>query len=160
MKLGQNVYKAESAVINGEVTLGNNVNVWYNAVIRADIAPICIDCDTNIQENAVLHVTKDLPLKLGKRVTVGHGAILHSCLIEDDVLIGMGAIVLDGAQIGSGSMIGAGALVGPGKVIPPNSLVVGVPGKVVRELTEEEQKSKAENIAEYLLLAKSLPRID
>ncbi len=160
MKLGQNVHKAESAVIAGEVTLGNNVNVWYNAVIRADIAPIYIDCDTNIQENAILHVTKDLPLKLGKRVTVGHGAILHSCLIEDDVLIGMGAIVLDGAQIGSGSMIGAGALVGPGKVIPPNSLVVGVPGKVVRELTEEEQRSKAENIAEYLLLAKSLPSID
>lgn len=156
MKVGLNVKKAENAVVVGDLTLGDNVNIWYNAVIRGDIAPISLGKDTNVQENAVLHVTKDIPLKIGERVTIGHGAIVHSCTIEDDVLIGMGAIILDGARIGKGAMVGAGALVSPGKEIPPNSLVVGVPGKAVRELTATELSANKENIEEYLELAKAL----
>lgn len=157
MKIGLNVKKAESAQIIGDVELGDNVNIWYNATIRGDIAPIKIGNDTNIQENAVIHVTKDIEVEIGQRVTVGHGAILHSCKVEDGALIGMGAIVLDNAVIGKGSMIGAGALVGPGKIIPPNSLVVGVPGKVVRELTKEEIAANNNNVEEYLILSRDLP---
>ena len=131
--------------------------MWYNAVVRGDIAPIRIGKDSNVQENAVIHVSRDIPVSIGERVTIGHGAIIHSCTIEDDVLIGMGATILDGAVVGQGAMIGAGALVGPGKVIPPNSLVVGIPGKVVRELTPEELEANRENIREYLEISSSLP---
>ena len=150
MKIGLNVKKAESAQIIGDVELGDNVNIWYNATIRGDIAPIKIG-------NAVIHVTKDIEVEIGQRVTIGHGAILHSCKVEDGALIGMGAIVLDNAVIGKDSMIGAGALVGPGKIIPPNSLVVGVPGKVVRELTKEEIAANNNNVEEYLILSRDLP---
>lgn len=157
MKIGRNVRKAENATVVGDVTLGDNVNVWYGAVIRGDIASIEVGTDSNIQENALIHVSKDIPVKIGQRVTIGHAAIIHSATIEDDALIGMGAIVLDGAIIGESAMVGAGALVGPGKVIPPRSLVVGVPGKVVRELTRDEVEANKENANEYLELLNSLP---
>ncbi|HOA91274.1 MAG: gamma carbonic anhydrase family protein [Bacillota bacterium] len=157
MIIGLNVRKAESAVVVGDVVLSDNVSIWYNAVVRGDIAPIRIGKDSNVQENAVIHVSRDIPVSIGERVTIGHGAIIHSCTIEDDVLIGMGATILDGAVVGQGAMIGAGALVGPGKVIPPNSLVVGIPGKVVRELTPEELEANRENIREYLEISSSLP---
>lgn len=157
MRIGVGVKKAESAVVIGDVTLGDNVSIWYNAVIRGDIAPITIGKDSNVQENSVIHVTKDIPVSIGERVTIGHAAIIHSCVIEDNALIGMGATILDGAIIGEGAMVGAGALVGPGKVIPPRHLVVGIPGKAIRELTLEELEANQENISEYLEISSELP---
>ncbi len=146
------LFIAEGAVVKGDVTLGNRVSIWYNAVLRGDMAPIVLGDDTNVQECAVLHVSENLPLTLGKGVTVGHGAILHSCTIGDNTLIGMGAIVLDGAKIGKNCLIAAGALVTGGTEIPDGSMVMGSPAKIRRELTEAEIAANAENAAEYVAL--------
>lgn len=140
------------AVVNGDVVLGKGCSVWYNAVIRGDVSPIRIGEDTNIQDNAVLHTSHGIPLVLGRGVTVGHGAILHSCTVEDNVLIGMGAILLDGAVIGENSIIGAGALVTKNTQIPPGSMVLGSPARVKRALTEEEIAAIRENAREYVAI--------
>ena len=142
----KSVYLAPNATVVGDVQMGENVNVWYGAVIRGDHGTITIGDGTNIQDNAVLHDG----LTLGKNCTVGHGAIVHGCTVEDNCLIGMGATILDGAVIGEGSIIGAGALVGEGKVIPPRSLVVGVPGKVIREVSNEQFEGILKNAALYV----------
>lgn len=146
------LFIAQGAVVCGDVTLGDKVSIWYNAVLRGDLAPIVIGDESNIQECSVLHVTNDIPLTLGKGVTVGHGAILHSCTIGDNSLIGMGAIVLDGAKIGKNCIIGAGALVTGGTEIPDGSLVVGSPAKVRREMTEAEIAANRHNAEEYVTL--------
>jgi carbonic anhydrase/acetyltransferase-like protein (isoleucine patch superfamily) len=125
---------APTACIIGQVTLGADSSIWFNCVLRADINQIIIGTATNIQDGCLMHVTKDLGLSVGDRVTVGHGAILHGCKIDSDCLIGMGAIVLDGAQIGQYSLIAAGTIISPGTRIPPDSLVMGTPGKVVRQI--------------------------
>ena len=125
---------APTACIIGQVTLGADSSIWFNCVLRADINQIIIGTATNIQYVCLMHVTKDLGLSVGDRVTVGHGAILHGCKIDSDCLIGMGAIVLDGAQIGQYSLIAAGTIISPGTRIPPDSLVMGTPGKVVRQI--------------------------
>lgn len=140
------------AVVVGDVKLGEDCSVWYNAVIRADEDAIIIGDGTNIQDNAVLHVTTGLPLTIGRGVTVGHGAILHSCTVGDDSLIGMGATVLDGAVIGKGCLIAAGAVVTPRSVIPDGSMVMGAPGKVKRELTAEEIADIRRNAQVYVAL--------
>ena len=140
------------AVVNGDVTLGKGCSVWYNAVVRGDVSPIIIGEDTNIQDNAVLHTSHGMPLVLGRGVTVGHGAILHSCTVEDNVLIGMGAILLDGAVIGRNSIVGAGALVTKNTQVPPGSMVLGSPAKVKRALTEEEIAAIQENAREYVAI--------
>ena len=140
------------AVVVGDVKLGENCSVWYNAVIRADEDAIVIGDGTNIQDNAVLHVTTGLPLTLGRNVTVGHGAILHSCAVGDDSLIGMGATVLDGAVIGKGCLIAAGAVVTPRSVIPDGSMVMGAPAKVKRPLTDEERADIVRNAQVYVAL--------
>lgn len=137
--IGTNVYIARTAVVIGDVEIEDEASIWYNAVLRGDIQKIHIGKRTNVQDNAVVHVTDKLPCKIGSSCTIGHGAIVHACTIEDEVLIGMGAIVLDGAIIGSGSIIGAQAIVTAGTLIPPNSLVMGVPARIVRELSEEER---------------------
>ncbi len=139
-----------NAVVVGDVTLGKHCSVWYGAVIRGDEEQIVIGDNTNIQDNAVLHVTPGLPLRLGSGVTVGHGAILHSCTVGDDSLIGMGAIVLDGAVIGKNCLIAAGAVVTPRTVIPDGSMVMGAPGKVKRELTAEEMEGNRQNAKFYV----------
>jgi len=143
---------AENCTLIGDVTLLAGSNIWYGAVLRGDVGSIVIGENSNVQDNSVLHCTEGMPLVLGRGVTVGHGAILHSCTVEDDCLIGMGATVLDGAVIGAGSIVGAGALVSPGKVIPPRSLVVGVPGKVVREVSDENLAESVENANHYVVL--------
>lgn len=140
------------AVVVGDVKLGEDCSVWYNAVIRADEDAIIIGDGTNIQDNAVLHVTTGLPLTIGRGVTVGHGAILHSCTVGDDSLIGMGATVLDGAVIGKGCLIAAGAVITPRSVIPDGSMVMGAPGKVKRELTAEEIADIRRNAQVYVAL--------
>lgn len=137
------------AVVVGDVTLGEDCSIWYNAVLRADEAPIRLGDGSNVQDNAVLHVTQGHPLTVGKDVTVGHGAILHSCTVGDNTLIGMGAIVLDDAVIGDNCVIAAGALVTGRTVIPDGSMVMGSPAKVKRELTAEEIEATRRNAEVY-----------
>ncbi len=138
-QLAEEVFLAPGAVVVGDVSLGRGVSVWYAAVVRGDVNRITIGDDSNVQDGAVLHGTLgEWPVTIGARVSIGHHATVHGCVIEDDVLIGIGARVLDGARVGAFSLIAAGALVREGQVIPPRSLVVGVPGVVKRELNERE----------------------
>jgi len=139
-KLGRNVYLAKSAVVLGDVKIGDDSSVWYGAVLRGDINRIVVGHHTNIQDNAVLHVADDFPCLVGNNVTVGHSAIIHACTIGDEVLVGMGAIILDGAVVGKQSLIGAQALVTQRMKIPPGSLVLGAPAKVIRKLTPKERR--------------------
>ena len=153
-KLGQDVYISENAAVIGDVTLGDEVNIWFGAVVRGDMHYIKIDSRSNVQDNAVVHVTTAVsPTNIGSGVTVGHSAIIHGCTIEDNCMIGMGAIIMDDAVIGAGSLVGAGALVPPNMKVPPKSLVVGMPGKVVREVRKEEYEMIIERPSEYIELA-------
>jgi gamma-carbonic anhydrase len=141
----------ESAQVIGDVVIGEESSVWFNAVIRGDVNHIRIGNYTNIQDGCVLHVARrTLPLIVGDEVTVGHNVILHACTIGSQCLIGMGAIVMDGADIGEQSIVAAGSLVTPGTKIPPRSLVVGSPARVKRELTEEEIRGIRESAANYV----------
>jgi gamma-carbonic anhydrase len=152
-KIGDNVFIEESARVIGDVEIGRDSSIWFNAVVRGDVNYIRIGDRTNVQDNCTLHVTKDIfPLILGSDITVGHNVTLHGCTIKDRCLIGMGAIILDNAEIGEDSIIGAGALVKEGTKIPPGSLVVGLPAKVVREIKPEEKArilKSAQNYIEY-----------
>lgn len=138
-RLGKNVYIARGATVIGDVTLGAHASILYGAVLRGDINRIVVGHHSNVQDNAVLHLADKLPCILGNWVTVGHGAIVHACKVGDEVLVGMGSVILDGAVIGKQSIIGAKALVTQGTKIPPGSLVLGAPAKVVRKLTKEER---------------------
>jgi carbonic anhydrase/acetyltransferase-like protein (isoleucine patch superfamily) len=133
-RLHPTVFVAEGAKIVGDVEIGERSSVWFNAVVRGDIVPIRIGKRTNIQDGCVLHVKEGFPLTVGDEVTFGHGVMAHGCAIEDLCLLGIGCVILDGAVIGRGSVIGGGAVIPPGTVVPPHSLVMGVPGKVVRDL--------------------------
>jgi gamma-carbonic anhydrase len=150
--LGANVYIAKGAVVLGDVTLGDGVSVWYNAVLRGDINRIVVGAGTNIQDTAVLHLADDHPCVLGNYVTVGHGAMVHACTVGNEVLLGMRSIVLDGAEIGDHCIIGAGALVPQGLRVPPGSLVLGSPGRIARALTPEE-RSGIKGLAEKYIQA-------
>ena len=153
-QLGRDVYISESAAVIGDVTLGDEVNIWFGAVLRGDMHYIRVGSRSNIQDNAVVHVTTTVsPTTIGKNVTVGHGSIIHGCSIEDNCMIGMGSVVMDDAVVGAGSLIGAGALVPPNMKIQPKSLVVGMPGKVVREVTDEEYQMIIDRPQEYIDLA-------
>ena len=134
----QGAWAAPTADLIGDVRLGDRASVWFGAIIRADNTPILIGEDSNIQDGAIGHSDPGVPLVIGARVTVGHQAILHGCTIADDCLIGMGAKILNGAVIESECLIGAGALVTEGKTFPAGSLIVGVPARVIRQLTDEE----------------------
>lgn len=137
-KVGKNCYIAENATMIGDVTIGNNSTVWFNVVVRGDLDSIIIGDDTNIQEGCVLHVDYDCKLIIGSKVTIGHKAMLHGCTINDESLIGINTVILDGAVIGKHCIIGANSLITKNKEIPDNSLVMGSPAKVVRQLTPEE----------------------
>jgi carbonic anhydrase/acetyltransferase-like protein (isoleucine patch superfamily) len=156
--LGKDVFIAWNAEVAGAVHAGDNASIWFSAVVRADIAPVEIGEDTNIQDGAVVHVDTDIPCRIGKHVTVGHRAILHSCIIGDNCLIGMGAIVLSGVEIGACSLVGAGSLVTQGKKFPPRSLIMGSPAKLVRELTDAELGDMGGNADRYVALAKATKR--
>jgi len=145
-------YIHKSSVIIGRVKLGENVSVWPLASIRADVEEIIIGDDTNIQDCCVIHVNWDRPVIMGNRITVGHGAVIHGAKIGDRCLIGMKAVVLE-SEIGDDCLIAAGSLISPGKKIPPRSLVMGVPGKVIKELNDEELKSLAKGNKDYIELA-------
>ncbi|WP_175411788.1 gamma carbonic anhydrase family protein [Streptomyces sp. TRM64462] len=152
-RLDATAFAAPTSVVVGEVTMGPGASVWYHAVLRADCGPIVLGADSNIQDNCTVHVDPGFPVTVGERVSVGHNAVLHGCTVEDDVLVGMGATVLNGAHIGAGSLIAAQALVPQGMRVPPGSLVAGVPAKVKRELTDEEREGIRLNAAMYLELA-------
>ncbi|MET9214548.1 MULTISPECIES: gamma carbonic anhydrase family protein [unclassified Nocardia] len=141
---------APNATVIGRVRLGAEVGIWYSAVLRGDLEQLTIGARTNIQDGCVLHADPGFPLTVGSGVSVGHNAILHGCTVGDDVLVGMGATVLNGAVIGAGSLIAANALIPEGAQIPPGSLVAGVPGKVRRELTEAQLDGIKLNAAVYL----------
>ena len=149
-------FVAPGAVVRGEVHLAENSSVFYNAVLRGDRAPISIGEGTNIQDNCVVHVEYDLPVTVGKNVTVGHGAILHGCTVGDETLIGMGAIVLNGARIGSHCLIGAGALVTQSTVIPDGMMARGSPARVKSPLTPEAIASLHETALHYRQEAQEL----
>ncbi len=149
-KVGENVFIAENSAVIGDVSLDAGASVWFGATIRADDMHIEVGERSNVQDNATLHSGA----KLGRGVTVGHNAIVHGCEICDDVLIGMGAIILDGAKIGECSIVGAGALVTKNKVFPPRSLIMGSPATLKRELTNDEVESIRENAREYVSLSK------
>ncbi|AEF96843.1 gamma carbonic anhydrase family protein [Methanotorris igneus] len=152
----KNVWIAKNATIVGDVELKEDVSVWYNAVLRGDLDKIIVGRGSNVQDNCVIHVSKGYPTIIGEYVSIGHGAVLHGCKIGNNVLVGMNTTILNGAKIGDNCIIGANALVTQNKEIPPNSLVLGVPGKVVRELSEEEIKSIKENALRYIDLAKKI----
>ena len=143
-----------AAVVVGDVTLGANVSVWPTAVIRGDSDSITIGDDSNVQDGAVIHADDGIPTHVGKRVGIGHRAIVHGSRIDDDVLIAMGAILLNGVHVGSGSIIAAGAVCTEGKRIPENSLVIGVPGRIVRQTTHEERERIKQTVNAYLELQK------
>lgn len=137
--LGRDVYIAKTAVVLGDVTLGDHSSVWYGAVLRGDIHRIEIGHHTNIQDLAVVHLADDFPCLIGSWVTVGHSAIVHACTVGDETLVGMGACLLDGAVVGRQCLIGAKALVTPGMQIPDGSMVLGAPARIVRALSGEER---------------------
>ncbi len=150
-KIDDSVLVMESAQIIGDVIIGEESSVWFNAVIRGDVNYIRIGNYTNIQDGCVLHVArKTYPLIVGDEVTIGHNVTLHACTIGSRCLIGMGAIIMDGAEVGENSIVGAGSLVTSGTKIPPRSLVIGSPGKVKRELTEVEIRGIRESAANYV----------
>ncbi|MFG3054151.1 gamma carbonic anhydrase family protein [Kitasatospora sp. NPDC048239] len=146
-------FVAPNAVVVGDVTVGAGAGIWYGAVLRGDAESIAVGAGSNIQDNCTLHADLGFPLVVGERISVGHNAVLHGCVIEDDVLVGMNSTVLNGARIGAGSLVAAGAVVPQGMQVPPGSLVAGVPAKVRRELTEEERAGIKFNGEGYLLLA-------
>lgn len=148
--LNKNVYIAPGAVVLGNVTLGENCSIWFNAVIRAENASIIIEDNTNIQDSCILHVDEGADIHIGNGVTVGHGAILHGCTIGSNSLIGMGAIILNHAVIGENCIVGAGTLITQNTIIPDNSLVIGSPGKIIRTITDSEIENIKQNAAHYI----------
>ena len=149
-ELHERAFVAAGAVIVGNVRLAAGSSVWYNAVLRAEAEPVVLGEDSNLQDTVVCHVDAGFPLTIGRGVSVGHGAVLHGCTVEDDCLIGMSATVLNGAVIGAGSLVAAGAVVLEGTIVPPGSLVAGVPGKVRRELSDAERDGIRRNATAYL----------
>lgn len=153
--ISDTAYVAKSADLIGNVEIGDHASIWYNTTLRGDINRIVIGEGSNIQDNSCIHLADDFGCHVGKYVTVGHGVILHACTIEDEVLIGMGAIILDGAVIGEGSIVGANTLVTKGTIIPPHSLVLGSPGKVVKQLGPETQESNRKWAEKYILVSRN-----
>lgn len=149
-----NVFIAEGAKIVGNVQIAANCGIWFNAVLRADNEPITIGENSNVQDNAVIHMGKNYPVVIGKNVTIGHSAMVHGCTIEDNCIIGIGSIIMNGAHIGSGSIVGAGALVTENTIIPPGSIVMGTPGKVKRSCTDKDLEKIKKNALHYVELAK------
>lgn len=146
---------APGAHVVGEVTLAADASVWYGAVVRADSAEVYVGPRSNVQDNAVIHVSEGHPVRVGADVTIGHGAIVHGCTVEDGALVGMGAIVLDGARVGKNSVVGAGALVTKGMEIPDGMVAFGSPARVVRPVTEADLAASRHGAAEYVALARA-----
>ena len=151
-----NAWVAPGACVVGNVTLGDESSVWYNAVIRGDMAPIVVGCGSKVQDGTVVQADAGFPCEIGNGTTIGHNAIIHGCTIGDRTLIGMGAVILDGAKIGNDCIIGAGSLVTKNTVIPDGSLVMGSPAKIKRNLIWEEKLGNLENSKEYVRVSKQM----
>lgn len=149
-KISETAFIADSADVIGDIEIGYYSSVWFNAVLRGDRNKIKIGSRTSIQDNVVIHANPENGVQIGNDVSVGHGAVLHGCRIENNVLIGMNSTVLNGAEIGRNSIVGANALIPEGKKFPENSLIIGVPGKAKREIDKSEIETIAENAAEYV----------
>lgn len=162
--VGERTWVAENATVVGSVTMGSDCSVWFGAVLRGDNDPITIGNGTNIQDGAILHTDEGVPLHVGDHVSIGHQAMLHGCTVGEGSLIGINAVVLNRAIIGKHCLIGANTLIPEGKVIPDRSLVVGTPGRIIRELTDEEVARNLRNSAHYVdsgtLYAQAMKRID
>ena len=152
---GGPLFVAPTATVIGDVALGEETGIWFGAVLRGDRDRIEIGAGSNVQDNAVVHTSRGFPARIGKEVSVGHGAILHGCTVRDRVLVGMGAIVMNGAVVGEDSIIAAGAVVTEGTVVPPGSVVMGVPAKVVKPATPGQKEGIRKNAESYIALAKS-----
>jgi carbonic anhydrase/acetyltransferase-like protein (isoleucine patch superfamily) len=139
-KIAPTAYVAPNATVVGDVTLGDESSLWFGVIARGDVDAIVIGPQTNVQDGVILHAAVGLPCRLGARVTVGHGAVVHAATVEDDVLVGTRATVLDAACIGRGSLVAAGTLIPPGMVVPPGVVVMGAPGKVVRAVTAQDEE--------------------
>jgi carbonic anhydrase/acetyltransferase-like protein (isoleucine patch superfamily) len=148
-QIDDEAFVAPTAVVVGAVTMGPHSSIWYGAVARADADQIEIGEGSNVQDGCTLHSDEGFPLLIGKGVTVGHRVVLHGARVDDDVLVGMGSIVMNGAHIGSGSIVAAGAVVTPGTVVPPNSVVGGIPAKVLRPATDDDMAHIRGNAASY-----------
>ena len=148
-KIDDEAFVAPTAVVVGAVTLEARASIWYGVVVRADEEVIVIGPDTNVQDGCTLHCDPGFPLTVGRGVTVGHRVVLHGARVDDDVLVGMGSVVMNGAHIGAGSIVAAGAVVTPNTVVPPGSVVAGVPAKVVRQATDEDLEHIRHNAASY-----------
>lgn len=146
---------APGAAVMGDVTLGEESSVWYGAVVRGDMAPIIIGAQTNLQDGTIVHVDEGVPCTIGRRVGVGHRVVLHGCTVEDDCLIGMGSILLNRVCIGTGSVVAAGAVIPEGMQVPPKSLVMGVPGRIVRTVDATLTQRIADTWAHYVAQAKA-----
>ena len=144
------IYMAKESVVKGQVKIGHGSSIWYHATVRGDEAPIEIGEYTNVQDNAVLHVDAGNPVKIGNYVTIGHGAIIHGCTIDDDSLIGMGAVILNGTKIGKHCVVGAGTLIPQNMEVPDGSLIFGNPGKIRRTLSKEEIAHNRDNAMVYV----------
>ena len=153
-KVHESCFVHGTAVIVGDVTMAENCGIWPNAVVRGDEAPVTIGRNSNVQDCCVIHVTTDTPTKIGENVSLGHGCVVHGATIEDNVIIGMNATVLNRSVVGRGSVIAAGAVVKEGAIIPPGSLVAGVPGKVVRESDPALEQYAVRNAETYVDLAR------
>lgn len=154
--IGERVFLAEGARLIGDVEIGDDSSVFYNSVIRADLAEIRIGKRTNIQDNVTIHLSTDVGVHIGNNVTVGHNAVLHACTIEDNVLVGMGAIVMDGSRIRKNSVVAAGSLVPQNKEYPEGSLIVGSPARVARQLTDDEIRKFNEGVEHYIEIKEAL----
>lgn len=153
-KINKNTYISKSVDIIGNVEIDENANIWFGTRLRGDMNKIVIGANTNIQENSVVHVDVNSPCIIGKDVTIGHGAIIHGCTISDNVLVGMGSIILNNAKIGKNTIIGAGSLVTQGKSFKDGVLILGNPAKIVRELTDDEIKGIKSSADNYVNLSK------
>lgn len=149
MKIDENSKIFPGAHVLGDVEIGKDSSIWYGAVVRGDVAAIKIGNNSNVQDNCVLHSTEGLTLSIGDNVTIGHGAVVHGCVVEDNVLIGMNATILNGAHIAKNSIVGAGAVVSEGKEFPEGSLILGVPAKAIKDLSSEQIESIQENADHY-----------
>jgi carbonic anhydrase/acetyltransferase-like protein (isoleucine patch superfamily) len=158
--LRDSVFIAPGAVVIGAVDLAEESSIWFGSVLRGDINRIIVGAQSNVQDGSVLHVSDDHPCILGERVTVGHRAVVHACTVEDEVLVGMGAIILDGARIGARSIVAAGALVPKNMQVPPGSLVMGSPARVVRPMTAEEQAGNQKLALKYVELSRQYRSFD
>lgn len=153
-QIDPSAFIAQGAVIRGNVTVGEKASVWFGAVIRGDVEPVTIGARSNVQDLAVIHCDPGYPCEIGEDVTIGHAAVVHGAIVESGALIGIRAVILNGARIGSGSIVGAGAVVTERAEIPPGSLVVGVPGKVIRPTSDQQREQILANAAHYVTSGK------